>query len=59
MQLLLAMAAQVALPPDLTEDDIHYILESLDVYLNSIMLQIFMYGEHHSSWKNPLTSEQL
>ena len=43
------MAVQAAsLPPDLTSDDIHYILEVLDMNLNTIILQAFMHGELHS-----------
>ncbi|SJL06623.1 uncharacterized protein ARMOST_09965 [Armillaria ostoyae] len=38
------MAAQAALPPDLTSDDIHYIFESLDMFLNGTILQTLMHG---------------
>ncbi len=42
------MAAQAVLSPDLTDDDIHYIFESLDVSLNSTILQMLMHDEYHS-----------
>ncbi|KAK0436453.1 hypothetical protein EV421DRAFT_1980957 [Armillaria borealis] len=38
------MAAQAALPPDLTSDDIHVIFEILDVNLNTIILQALLHG---------------
>ncbi|PBK98560.1 hypothetical protein ARMGADRAFT_1026535 [Armillaria gallica] len=38
------MAAQAAFPPGLTSDDIHYILELLDVELNSKILQALTTG---------------
>ncbi len=53
------MAAQAALPPGLTSDDIHYILESLDVELDSIILWALTSGKLHSLWSNSLMSEPL
>ncbi|KAK0447375.1 uncharacterized protein EV420DRAFT_1713622 [Desarmillaria tabescens] len=38
------MAAQAALPPDLTDDDIHFILENLDMNLNCMILQALTHG---------------
>ncbi|KAK0502333.1 hypothetical protein EDD18DRAFT_1100790 [Armillaria luteobubalina] len=38
------MAAQAALPPDLTKDDIQYILEYLNMYLNKTILEMLMHG---------------
>ncbi|KAK0234661.1 hypothetical protein EDD85DRAFT_969542 [Armillaria nabsnona] len=38
------MAVQAVLPSDLTNDDIQYILEDLDIYLNSSILQALMHG---------------
>ncbi len=53
------MAAQAAFPPGLTSDDIHYILECLDIDLNSTILWALISGELHSLWSNSLISEPL
>ncbi len=42
------MAAQAALPPGLTDDDIHHIFKYLDMYLNSVIIQALIHGELHS-----------
>ncbi|KAK0502340.1 hypothetical protein EDD18DRAFT_1427185 [Armillaria luteobubalina] len=45
------MTAQAALPSNLTSDDIHHILEILDISLNSIILQALMHVRR--SFPNP------
>ncbi len=39
------MMVQAALPSDLTNDDIHAIIELLNTYLNIVILQALMHGE--------------
>ncbi len=42
------MAAQAALPPDLTNDDIYFIMGGLDVELNATILQALLHGKFYS-----------